>query len=210
MPTTRAASTPSRRATRRAAIMRPPGRRSAAGAGGPSGSLLAPAAVPHDLVRVPDRLEAMLPADLVLQRLDPRRRELDHGAAPETDHVLVVPAHQRVLVERGLVLQVEAGLAHQAAVDQVLEGAVDRGARDADPPAAQARLEELRVEMLLDGEDFARDGAPLGRVLEALALEVDPEAGHRVEVLRGDHVRSSVRVPRPGACPAAGPDPRAL
>src|SRR6266705_3146930 len=195
MPTTRAASTPSRRATSSAAIMRPPGRRSATG--GPSGSLLAPPAVSHDLVRVPDRLEAMLPAHLVLQRLDPRRGELDHGAAPEAHHVLVVPAHQRVLVERGLVLQVEAGLAHQAAVDQVLEGAVDRGARHADAPATQARLEELRVEMLLDGEDLARDGATLGRVLEALALEVEPEPGHRVEVMRGDHGRSSR--PRPAA-----------
>src|SRR5207245_10622640 len=115
-PSARAASTPSRSAMSRAAIIEPrSGRRRRGGAGrGSPRSLLASPAVPHDLVRVPDRAEPELSADLVLQRLDLRGGELDDRAASEADHVLVMAAHERVLVEGCLVLEIEAGLPHQA------------------------------------------------------------------------------------------------
>src|SRR5258708_6660110 len=135
MPTTRAASTPSRSASSSASITS--GLRTRA-------SHPALAAVPHDLVRVADRLEAMPAADLVLQRLDARRGELDDGAASEAHHVLVVLADQGVLVERSLVLQVEARLAHEAAVDQGLKGGVDGGRGDARALAGQPVVPHFR------------------------------------------------------------------
>src|SRR6267154_393212 len=199
IPTINAASTPSRSARRKAAVTAPPLRIVF------SGSTLAFSAMPHDLVGVADRPEMVLAADLLLQHFDLRRGEFDDSAAAETDHVLVVPAHQGVLVEGGLVLQVEAGLPHQIAVDQMLERSVNRGARDADPLASQAGLQVLGVEMLLDRQHFGGDRPALRGRLQAAATQVGAEPEDRLGLRScGGHRRLRAPGARPGMVPTGG------
>src|SRR5690349_2193142 len=103
MPTTRAASTPSRRVTTRASNMQ--GSSADPGPGGPGGNrdgnLDASALVAEtaDLESVAGRHETMGAADLGLERGDAGAHELDHPAAAGADEVIVMLAAVHVLVE---------------------------------------------------------------------------------------------------------------
>src|SRR6185436_9536830 len=92
IPTTSAASTPSRRVTIRASSMRSLLRR----------ALIAQAA---DLQGMAGRKEAVGAADLALQCHDARADELDHPAAPGAHQVVVLLAAVHVLVEEAVALQ---------------------------------------------------------------------------------------------------------
>src|SRR6185369_1001090 len=114
IPTTRAASIPSRRVTISASNMvaffstrlsRAPGTRGGAPGAGGSGRggrarAVAPLAVAADLVRVIRHPELLPAADFVLETLDVTALELDDGAAAETDHVIVVMTPEHRLVAR--------------------------------------------------------------------------------------------------------------
>src|SRR5436305_15001342 len=103
IPTTRAASTPSRRVTMNASNMgrgllahpRPSG----GGRGDPGRHLRAAVAQTRDLQRVARRDEAVGAADLPLQRRDPQADELHHPAAAGAHQVVVLLAEVHVLVE---------------------------------------------------------------------------------------------------------------
>src|SRR5262245_64701127 len=123
MPTTSAASTPSRRVTMSASNMsRLPDRRARRARGG----LRARLAEAGDLQRVAHRHEAVRAADLRLQRRDARAHELDHPAATGAHQMIVLLAGVDVLVEEAAAPQ--ALLAGEAALHQQIQVAVHRGA----------------------------------------------------------------------------------
>src|SRR6185295_17065486 len=101
MPTTRAASTPSRSATISASNMdHPPRRRRRRDAvRRRRGGFRAAEAEARDLQRVPHRHEAVRTADLRLQGSDPRADELHHPAAAGAHQMIVLLAGVNVLVE---------------------------------------------------------------------------------------------------------------
>src|SRR6187401_3155111 len=127
MPTTSAASTPSRRVMINASSTGCPLRRAPRF---PGHSLCgnAVAAEPGDLQVVARRLEAVGARDLAQHRGD--------GGAPELDHVAAVRADQMIVLLSGVhVLETLAPFAHlvapnQAAANHQIEIAIDRGARD--------------------------------------------------------------------------------
>src|SRR5688500_3829173 len=156
MPTTSAASTPSRRVTTRASNT---GRLRSAAARRRLG-LGAADADAVDAQRVPARHEAVGAADLGLQGGDPRAHELDHPAAAGADEVVVVLAGVDVLVE--VAPAPEPLLARQAAGDQEVEVAVDGGARDGDARSVERREDGVGVDMPVLGEDLVEQGEALG------------------------------------------------
>src|SRR6476619_6246626 len=88
IPTTSAASIPSRSVTISASNMERP-RKSAAFR-----------AVPPDLMRVVRHSELLPPADILLEPFDLAALELQDPAAPEADHVIVVVPPEHRLVPR--------------------------------------------------------------------------------------------------------------
>src|SRR4051812_27043900 len=148
MPTTRAASTPSRKVTTNASNMgglsrgrpgRQPGARRCIGA-------RARVAEAADLQRVTPRLEPVGAADLALQRGDARAHELDHPPAAGADQMIVMLAAMDMLVEEAVLP--EALLAGEAALDEEIEVAIDRGAGDLEPARLHRSEQLLGVDML--------------------------------------------------------------
>src|SRR5947199_2728491 len=131
IPTTSTASTPSRSVTINASNMRHPPRSRRRGQAVGHSLLRAAVAEPGDLQRVPGRHEAVRPADLRLERDDPRADEFHHPAAPRAYQMIVLLPRVHVLVEEPAAPQ--AGLARQAALHQEVQVPVDRGARDLEP-----------------------------------------------------------------------------
>src|SRR5690348_8009805 len=129
IPTTRAASTPSRSVTISASNM--DGLRRARGGAGLR-RLRAEIAEAGDLERVPRRHEAVGAADLGLERRDPRAHELHHPAAPGAHEVVVLLARMDVLVKESPAPQ--PLFPGQAALDQEVQVAVHRGAGDLQAP----------------------------------------------------------------------------
>src|SRR5215203_867373 len=129
MPTTRAASTPSRRVTISASNMdRPPHRRmhrrrqtTALALGG----FRATVAEARDLQRVPRWHKTVSAADLRLQRRDARADELDDAPATHAHQVVVLLPGVDVLVEEAPAAQ--PLLAGEPALHQQVEIAIDRG-----------------------------------------------------------------------------------
>ena len=84
-----------------------------------------------DLVRVRGRKEVVLLADRLLPSLDRPVDELDHLSARAADEVVVVLALPEPFVPVLLLVQPDAP--HEAALEQEIEGAVDRRAADLHP-----------------------------------------------------------------------------
>src|SRR5215203_7136662 len=124
MPTTRAASTPSRKVTISASNMgRPPRRRSRHRHR--LHGLSANVAKAGDLQRVPGWHEPMGAADLRLQRRNARADQLDHSPAAGAHQVVVLLPGMDVLVEETPAAQ--PLLAGEPALHQQVEIAVHRG-----------------------------------------------------------------------------------
>src|SRR5262245_38113799 len=133
MPTTRAASIPSRSVMTSDSNTGPPpgapgalrllGGRLAVGCRG--GPRPASGAVAPDLVHVPGHGEALLPADLVLRPLDLPALELDDATTRNADHVVVVVPAEHRLVARLSVLHLD--LVDQPRVHQARQRPVERG-----------------------------------------------------------------------------------
>src|SRR5436309_1729586 len=158
IPTTRAASTPSRSVTTSDSNM---GRGSLRDGGRPVRLVLrAGVAEAVDLQRVPRGDEAVGAADLGLQRDDPGADELDHPAAAGAHQVIVLLAAVHVLVEEPVALQ--PLLARQAALDQQVEVAVDRGARDLEAARLHGGEQRLGVDVRVLREDLVEQRQPLG------------------------------------------------
>src|SRR5437764_253474 len=117
IPTTRAASTPSRRVTMKASNM---GRHLPVhprlSGGGRGGRLRAAVAQAGDLQGVARRDEAVGAADLPLQRRDPQADELHHPATAGAHQVVMLLSEMHVLVEETPAAQ--PLLARQAALHQ--------------------------------------------------------------------------------------------
>src|SRR6185312_463593 len=124
IPTTRAASTPSRKVTMNASNM---GRLLAARLRlhGLLGRLRAGVAQAGDLQRVARRHEAVGAADLPLERRDARADELHHPATAGAYQVVVLLPEVHVLVEEAAAAQ--PLLAGETALHQEVEVAVDGG-----------------------------------------------------------------------------------
>src|SRR5436190_10071206 len=167
MPTTSAASTPSRR------VMI-----SASSTGGPSRPARFPghalgdravAAEAGDLQIVPRGLEAVGARDLAQHRGD--------GGAAEFDHASTVGAHQMVVLLSGVhVLEALPALAHlvtphQAATDHQVQVAIDRGAGDRRSAPLHGVEQSFGVDVSVLGEDLVEDLQPLGRHAQALAAD---------------------------------------
>ncbi len=105
--------------------------------------------------------KTVLAANLILQRFDFLADELDDGAAPVAHHVIVVTAPMDVLEER--MALVEVMLVNQARLGEVIQRAVQRGATDALPLAAQVRQKLLGVEVPFVAQDTVEDLEPFGR-----------------------------------------------
>src|SRR5262245_7187688 len=179
MPTTRAASIPSRSVMTSDSNTGPPpgapgplrlpGARLAVGRrrGGPC---RARGAVAPDLVHVPGHGEALLPADLVLRPLDLPALELDDATTRNADHVVVVVPAEHRLVARLSVLHLD--LVDQPRVHQARQRPVERGPGHGPPLAAEVGQELIRVEVAADPKHLLQDGAPLARQPEPLAGQV--------------------------------------
>src|SRR5882724_8317875 len=136
MPTTSAASIPSRRVmTSDSNTPRPPGRPPGRRARAPRRLRGARPAAAADLVHVPGHQESLAPADLVLEPLDLAALELDDPAAGEADHVIVVVTAHHHLVARLPLGHLD--LVHQPLLDQPRQGAVERGAGHPPPLAVE-------------------------------------------------------------------------
>src|SRR5688572_31785587 len=172
IPTTSAASTPSRRVTMSASSIGsppytpdpslPPGGRE--GRPLPGLSLLsrlcgAVAAETVDLQPVAARLEAVGAADLDLESGDSRALELHHPVTAGADQMIVLLPGVHVLEEKAALAQTM--LAHHPGAHQQLETAVRGGARDGDAAAAQRAVKIVRVEVAMVGEDLFEKGLAL-------------------------------------------------
>ena len=115
------------------------------------------------------RLEAVSAADLGAQGDDPRADELDHPAAGLADQVIVLLTGVDVLVER--VARAQALAAHQTALDEELEVAIDRGARYRHPAAAQRAEQRAGVEVLVLLEDLLADRPALRRHAQTAGMD---------------------------------------
>src|SRR5512135_3854363 len=117
--------------------------------------LRAGAAAPADpahLVVVRQEEEPVPRRHLVLQRLDARLEELDHAATLIADEVVMVVAGVQALVAvTGLP---DAKLSDDARLDEELERAVDRRARDLLVLPAEAHEQLVRFDVLVFAEHF--------------------------------------------------------
>src|SRR5436305_4489557 len=151
IPTTRAASTPSRSVTTSDSNM---GRGSLRDGGRPVRLVLrAGVAEAVDLQRVPRGDEAVGAADLGLQRDDPGADELDHPAAAGAHQVIVLLAAVHVLVEEPVALQ--PLLARQAPLDNQAEVALTLAPRVLKAARLHGAGSGLGVEVRWWGEDLA-------------------------------------------------------
>src|SRR5882672_11370917 len=181
IPTTRAASIPSRRVTISASNMPPcsPRRPGPADLRPNPGRALEDArpAVPADLVRMAGHQETLLAAHLLLDPLHLAAFELEDRSAGEADHVIVVvpPDHRLVA---GLAVG-HLDLVNQARIDQVRQAAVQRGPGDRSPRPAQPRQEIVDVEMAAGRQDLVQDEPPLAGHPEPVGGEVRPETARR-------------------------------
>src|SRR6201996_8115463 len=168
IPTTSAASTPSRNATIIASNIGPPFaalRRGCIRAGRRLGAAPADAV---DLQTVGGGQEAVSAADLRLQGGDARAHELHHPAAGGAHQMVVPLAAVDVLVEEAPAPQTL--LARQAAQHQQVQVAVDRGARDLEAAGLDGREQLLGVEVSVLAEHLVEEHQPLGGdALAALA-----------------------------------------
>ena len=126
--------------------------------------------------------EAVGAADLGLQRGDARAHELHHPAALGAHQVVVALAVVDVLVEEPVAPQ--AYLAHQAAVHQQVQVAVDGGAGDLLAALLETAQQLLGVDVAVAAEDLVeQDKALLGDPHPPLA-----EEGHEALLFSGvDH-----------------------
>src|SRR5258708_5681939 len=181
MPTTRAASTPSRRLTISASNMDAPPLSGIAGHPLRLGAALAQAV---DLQAVARRHEAVSAADLRLQRRDAGAHELHHAAAPGAYQVIVPLAAMNVLEQEAAAP--ETLLAGESAGHQQLQVAVDRGARDLQAALPRRRQQLLGIDVAVLPEHLVEQRQPLGGdPLPALAQEAQEELflepiGHRL------------------------------
>lgn len=114
----------------------------------------------------------MGPADLRLESRDPRADELDHAAAAGADQVIVPLPAVDVLIEEAAAAQ--ALLACQSALDEEVEVAVDRGARDLEPASVHRRQQLLSVDVPVLREDLVEEGETLrSDPLPPLAQELE-------------------------------------
>src|SRR5262249_51301176 len=118
-------------------------------------------------------LEPVLARHLVLQRLDAVVLELDDGAAPGADQVVVVVPADRRLVARLPVAEV-ARVGEPALVEQ-LHRPVHRGHRDPGILLAHLRPELLHRLVAAEREEGVDDQAPLSRALQAVLGHVATE-----------------------------------
>src|SRR5437867_6871418 len=114
-----------------------------------------------DLERVGDDGEPLLVTDPVLEPLDLVVGELDDLAAAEADHVVVVLAPVHLFVP-GLPLARENFL-HQAALDQMGKGPIDRRAGDGPLLLAELLLEVVDVDVAVGPHDLIEHGHPFAR-----------------------------------------------
>src|SRR5713226_7133171 len=125
---------------------------------------------PAKLVAVGQRQESVAIADLVLQALDLGLEELDDPPALIANQMVVVLSRPQPLVPI-------AGFAdphppHDSGVDQQIQRAIDRRPRDFLVLGAQTNQQLVGLEVLVTGEELVVEGLPLGRQLQAPALEV--------------------------------------
>ena len=151
--------------------------------------LAALAADAVDLDPVALVLEAVLVGDDRQHPLEPLVLELDHAAAALADQVLVVGLRRHRLV--ALEPLAEVVRAHQAALDQHLERAVDGGGADVLAALLERAADAFDRGMVVGEEDdlgdevaLAGDGLAVLAEIAAEALEegralVASEAGHR-------------------------------
>src|SRR6185369_2426670 len=168
IPTTSAASTPSRKVTISASNM---GRSSACG---DAGRLLLRALIAQaaDLQGVARGDEAVRAADLRLEGREAGADELDDPAAAGAHQVIVLLAAVHVLVEEAVALQ--ALLARQAVGHQQVEIAVDRGARDLEPAPLHRRQQLFGVDVAVLRKDLVEQRQPLaGDTLSTLPQELE-------------------------------------
>src|SRR5258708_3165641 len=174
MPTTRAASTPSRRLTISASNMDAPPLSGLAGIAGHSLRLGATLAQAVDLQAVARRHEAVSAADLSLQRRDAGAHELHHAAAPGAYQVIVPLAAMNVLEQEAAAPQTL--LAGEAAGHQQLQVAVDGGARDLQAALPRRRQQLLGIDVAVLPEHLVEQRQPLGGdPVRGLAQEAQEE-----------------------------------
>src|SRR5436309_8915441 len=189
IPTTRAASTPSRRVTMKASNMgrHLPARLSRVGRGG---RLRAAVAQAGDLQRVARRDEAVGAADLPLQRRDPQADELHHPAAAGAHQVVVLLAEVHVLVEETPAAQ--PLLARQAALHQQVEVTVDGRPGDLQAAGLHRRQQLFGVDVPMLGEDLLEQRQPLAGDPLSPAPQVLEELLFLASVRHGSLVPSSL------------------
>jgi hypothetical protein len=115
--------------------------------------------------------------------------EFDDSAAPGAHHVVVALAGSHALVD--IVLPSKTGLAGQAALDQEVEGAVDRRARDSLSLVAELEEKGVGVEVTARVEELFEEHESLLGHLEVVVTKVLYE-----EFLRSLHrgLRCSVSI----------------
>ena len=117
----------------------------------------------------------MSAADLPLHRFDHRADELDNATAFATDQVIVMLPHVHVLVQ--MPVSTEPVLAHQPALHEEVEVAVDSRARGLQTVRLHGAQQLLGIDMAVLGVDLVEES-------EAFTRQPQPALAHeRDEVL---------------------------
>jgi hypothetical protein len=96
--------------------------------------------------------------------------ELDDLSGGGADHVMVTSARLHLLVE--VVFAAEAAFANQAALNQQIEGAINRRTRHLALLGLHPRQKVIRVEMFVGGEDLVQQGEPFLGDLEVVFPQI--------------------------------------
>ena len=116
----------------------------------------------------------MRAADLVLHRLDAGGDELDHAPALAAEQMVVALPDVHVLVD--VAARAELVLAHDTALDQQVEVAVDGGARGLDAVRLHRGEQRLGIEMAVLREDLVEQRGALASQSEAALPEMAEKA----------------------------------